>query len=152
MKRLLIVAVLSGLGYSTPAQEVAETSIVSPDTLAWKDAPSLPKGAQFVILAGDPAKPGSMVIQRLKFPPNYQVPPHTHPHFVFETVLSMGFGMGDKLDVNKGAMLKPGCLLMMPRGHAHYVWTGNDVRGPLWTVVSPRFVRGEPWRCDKPLV
>jgi hypothetical protein len=34
--------------------------------------------------------------------------------------------MGDKLDTQKGEMLKPGSLLLMPPGHAHYVWTGNE--------------------------
>jgi len=128
MKGLMTAAVVAALASSASAEDAAKTSIVSPDTLAWKDAPSLPKGAQFVILSGDPAKSGSMVIQRLKLPPNYQVPPHTHPHFVFETVLtgSMGFGMGDKLDTKKGQMLKPGSLLLIPPGHAHYVWTGNE--------------------------
>jgi quercetin dioxygenase-like cupin family protein len=89
--------------------------------------PPSPKGAQYVILTGDPTKAGSMVIQRVK-PPNYQVPAHTHPHVVMETVLtgSMGFGMGDRLDTKKGGMLKPGSLLLIPPGHAHYVWTGNE--------------------------
>ena len=128
MKTFIIAAVLLALASAAAAQNMAQTTIVSPDALDWKDAPSLPKGAQYVILSGDAAKPGSMVIQRLKLPPNYQVPAHTHPHFVFETVLTgaMGFGMGDKLDTRKGQMLKPGALLMMPPGHAHYVWTGNE--------------------------
>ena len=128
MNSVLIAALSIALAGSASAQDISKTMTIKPDGLAWKDAPSLPKGAQFVILAGDPAKPGSMVIQRLKLPPNYQVPPHTHPHVVFETVLTgaMGFGMGDKLDTQKGEMLKPGSLLLMPPGHAHYVWTGNE--------------------------
>ena len=73
-------------------------------------SPSLPKGAQYVILTGDPTKALSMVVQRVKLPPNYQVPAHTHPHIVIETVLtgSMGFGTGDRLDTQKGGMLKSG--------------------------------------------
>ncbi len=128
MKKLILAAALIASASSASAQDIAKTMTISPDVLAWKDAPSLPKGAQYVILAGDPTKPGSMVIQRLKLPPNYQVPAHTHPHVVFETVLtgSMGFGMGEKLDTRKGEMLKPGSLLLMPPGHAHYVWTGNE--------------------------
>ncbi len=128
MKRLLFAAALIAFVSPTSAQDIAKTTIVKPDAVAWKDAPSLPKGAQFVILMGDPTKPGAMVVQRLKLPPNYQIPAHTHPHVVIETVLtgSMGFGMGEKLDTQKGDMLKPGSLLMMPPGHAHYVWTGNE--------------------------
>ena len=100
-----------------------KTTIINPDAVAWRDAPSLPKGAQYVILTGDPTKAGSMVVQRVKLPPNYQVPAHTHPHIVIETVLtgSMGFGTGDRLDTQKGGMLKSGSLLLMPPEHAHYV-------------------------------
>jgi len=128
MKSKMVAVLLIAWAASASAQDIPKTAILTPDAVAWKDAPSLPKGAQFVILAGDPTSPGSMVIQRLKLPPNYQVPPHTHPHVVFETVLTgrMGFAMGEKFDAKKGEMLKPGSLLIMPPGHAHYVWTGNE--------------------------
>ncbi len=128
MKSQMVAALLIAWAGSALAQDVMKTSTINPDAVAWKDAPSLPKGAQYVILTGDPTKAGSMVVQRVKLPPNYQVPAHTHPHVVIETVLtgSMGFGMGDRLDTQKGGMLKPGSLLLMPPGHAHYVWTGNE--------------------------
>lgn len=128
MKSQMVAALLIAWAGSASAQDVMKTTIINPDAVAWKDAPSLPKGAQYVILTGDPSKAGSMVVQRVKLPPNYQVPAHTHPHVVIETVLtgSMGFGMGDRLDTQKGAMLKSGSLLLMPPGHAHYVWTGNE--------------------------
>jgi|SRR5215813_4428233 len=126
--KVLLVAALIVLAASVSAQEIAKTTTITPDAMQWKDAPSLPKGAQYVILMGDPTKPGSMVIQRLKLPPHYQVPAHTHPHVTIETVLSggMGFGMGDKLDTKKGQILRPGSLLMMPPGHPHYVWTTDE--------------------------
>jgi len=59
MKTFIIAAVLLALAGAAPAQYMAQTTIVSPDALDWKDAPSLPKGAQYVILSGDAAKPGS---------------------------------------------------------------------------------------------
>jgi len=62
---------------------------------------------------------------RLKFPPRYVVPAHTHPALESVTVLtgSMGSGMGDKVDTSKGKMLGEGSLLILPANHAHYVWT-----------------------------
>lgn len=71
---------LIALAASVSAQEIAKTTTITPDALQWKHALSLPIGAQYVILMGDPTKAGSMVIQRLKLPPHYQVPAHTHPH------------------------------------------------------------------------
>jgi hypothetical protein len=52
-----------------------------------------------------------VVVQRVKLPPNYQVPPHTHPYAETVTLISgsVGFGMGEKFD-NKGALATPGTL------------------------------------------
>ena len=46
--------------------------------MEWGPAPpSLPKGAQLALLAGDPAKPGPFAL-RVRFPPNSVVAPHWH--------------------------------------------------------------------------
>jgi quercetin dioxygenase-like cupin family protein len=128
MKRLLVATALIALVGPTLAQEVTKVTIVAPDALAWKDLPALPKGAQFVVLMGDPTKAGEVFVQRVKLPPNYQIPAHTHPYVAIETVLSgsLGFGTGEKLDTQKGQMLKAGSFLTMPARHAHYAWTGNE--------------------------
>jgi quercetin dioxygenase-like cupin family protein len=101
--------------------------LVRPDVLTWKDNPNVPRGGQVAILVGDPKKQGEVVIQRLKFPPNYQVPPHTHPYAEFGTVLSgsFGIGVGEKLE-KTGELFKPGSFWMHPARHAHYGWTGNE--------------------------
>ena len=101
--------------------------LVKPDALTWKDSPNVPKGGQVAILVGDPTKQGEVVVQRLKFPPNYQVPPHTHPYTEYGTVISghFGVGVGEKLE-KKGELAKPGSFWMHPAGHPHYGWTGND--------------------------
>ncbi len=128
MKRLLIAAALIALAGPTLAQEVMKVTIVTPDALAWKDAPALPKGAQFIVLMGDPTKPGEVFVQRVKLPANYQIPAHTHPYVAIETVPSgaLNLGMGEKLDTQKGEMLKAGTFYTMPARHAHYAWTGNE--------------------------
>jgi len=125
MKKLLISVALIALAGSALAQDAV--TMVKPDGLTWKDNPALPKGAQFAVLVGDPTKAGGMVVQRVKLPANYQVPPHTHPYAETVTVISgsLGSGMGEKFE-KKGEMLKPGSLFALPAKHAHFVWTGNE--------------------------
>ncbi len=129
MKKLLIVVALIAFAGSALAQDVImKVTLVKPDALTWKDNPNLPKGAQAVTLVGDPTKAGEMVVNRVKLPPNYRIPPHTHPMAETVTVLSgsVGFGMGEKFDDKKGEMVKAGALFAQPAKHAHYVWTGKE--------------------------
>ncbi len=108
MKIRLLLA-LAGLAISfaavaTMAQDAMK--VVAADELVWKEHPVL-KGAQIVILFGDPTK-AETVVQRVKFRPHFKVPPHTHPYSELVTVLSGTYwnAMGD--DMEKGVMLKPG--------------------------------------------
>ena len=98
-----------------------------PDALAWQDEPILPKGAKSVLLVGDPTKAG-VFIAYLKFPPNYIIPPHTHPFAEVVTVLSgkAGNGMGEKFDNGKGELLTAGSGFSLPADHAHYLWTTDE--------------------------
>src|SRR5829696_3703341 len=88
---------------------------------------SLPKGAQAAVLMGDPSKAGEVIVRRLKFPANYQIPPHTHPYAENITVISssVGFGMGEKLE-KKGELTQAGAFHAQPARHPHYIWTGNE--------------------------
>jgi quercetin dioxygenase-like cupin family protein len=126
MKKLLALAALIVLAGSAVAQDAV--TMVKPDALTWNDNPSIPKGGQVAVLVGDPTKAGSVVVQRVKFPPNYKVPPHTHPYAETGTVISgsVGFAMGEKFDTTKGEMVKAGALWALPAKHAHYAWTGNE--------------------------
>jgi quercetin dioxygenase-like cupin family protein len=128
MKKLLIVATLLGLAGLVWAQDVMKVTLVKPDALTWKDNPNIPQGAQVAVLLGDPTKAGEVIVQRVKFPANYQVPPHTHPYAETITVLSgsVGFGTGEKFDATKGELMKAGALYAQPAKHPHYVWTGNE--------------------------
>jgi quercetin dioxygenase-like cupin family protein len=125
MKKLLILAALIALAGSALAQNAV--TAIKPDALKWADVPTLPKGAQIATLMGDPTKAGEAVVQRLKFPANYQAPLHTHPYVEIITVISgsVGFGNDEKLE-KKGEMLKPGAFLANPAKLAHYAWTGNE--------------------------
>jgi quercetin dioxygenase-like cupin family protein len=127
MKWPLILVAFIALAGSALAQDAMHDIFVTPDALTWNDSPNVPKGGQVAILVGDPTKPGEVVVQRLKFPPNYHVPPHTHPYAEFGTVISgsFGVGMGEKLEM-KSELLKPGSFWMHPARHAHYGWTRNE--------------------------
>src|ERR1700733_15504890 len=98
MKRLLFAAVMIALVSPTWAQVTMTTA--TPEALTWKDNPAIPKGGQLAILTGDPTKTGEVVVQRVSFPANYVVPPHTHPYAETVTVISarVGFGHGEKVD------------------------------------------------------
>lgn len=127
MKKLLIFAALIAVVSSTLAQDAMKVTTVTPDALTWKDNPNIPKGGQVAILLGDPTRAGEVVVQRVKLPANYQVPPHTHPYAETVTVISgsVGFGMGETFE-KKGELAKPGTFYAQPAKHAHYVWTGNE--------------------------
>jgi quercetin dioxygenase-like cupin family protein len=129
MKKLLSVVTLLGLAGSALAltQDAMNDIRLTPDALTWKDHPNVPNGGQVAILVGDPTKADEVVVQRLRFPPNYHVPPHTHAYAEFGTVISgsFGSGVGEKFE-RKGELLKAGSFWMHPARHAHYGWTGNE--------------------------
>jgi quercetin dioxygenase-like cupin family protein len=115
------------IALSIPAMAQNTEVRVMPDTLIWKDNPAFPKGVQIATLVGDPTKAGEVVVLRIKFPPNFQMPPHTHPYSEVVTVISgdVGSSHGEKFE-KKGDLLKPGSLWVYPAKHAHYAWTGSE--------------------------
>jgi quercetin dioxygenase-like cupin family protein len=127
MKTLLLTAAVIASVGSAWAQDGMKQTTVMPEALTWKDNPAIPNGGQIAILIGDPTKAGEVVVQRVKFPAYYQVPPHTHPYAETVTVItgSVGFGMGEKFE-KKGELGKVGALFANPAKHAHYVWTGDE--------------------------
>jgi len=142
---LATAVLVTAWAFSAPAQydkkEPMEAAIHRPDGLAWKDGPaSLPPGAKFAVLEGDPAKPGPFVF-RVKVPDGYRIPPHTHPKPERVTVISGTFnlGMGDTFDAKKGQELPAGTYGTWPPGMKHYVWVKGETvvqfhgEGP-WTI------------------
>jgi quercetin dioxygenase-like cupin family protein len=98
--------------------------VVHPGTLKWGDAPSvLPKGAQLVVITGDPGKAGPYVI-RVKVPAGYQIPAHWHSTAENLTVLSgsVQVGMGDKLDKTSSTKLGVGSFTYLPAKMNHFLW------------------------------
>lgn len=89
--------------------------------------PSLPPGAEFAVLEGDPSKPGPVVF-RVKVPDGYRIPPHIHPRPERVTVLAGTFrlGLGEKFDATKGEALPVGTYGTWPAGMKHYVWVEGE--------------------------
>jgi len=99
-----------------------------PDKLEWQDGPpSLPKGAQIVVLEGNPAKEGPFVF-RVKVPDGYQIPPHTHPKMERVTVIQGTFdiGMGEKFDKDATEAMPAGTYGFWEPGMKHFVWTKGE--------------------------
>jgi quercetin dioxygenase-like cupin family protein len=126
MKKLL-VATAACIAFSTIAIAQETEMRVTPAALTWKENPAFPKGVEIATLVGDPSKAGDVVVLRIKFPANFQMPPHTHPYSEVATIISgnIGTSHGEKFEKN-GDLLKPGTLWVYPAKHAHYVWTGNE--------------------------
>lgn len=129
MRKAFIAAgmiAIAGMAFAHDAANKDGVKELAPEEITFRDDPAFPKGAQTALLHGDPTKPGLFIL-RVKFPPNYVVPPHTHPGFETVSVLSgaMGSGMGEKAEL-KGKMLKAGGMLALPANHAHYVWTADE--------------------------
>ena len=112
------------------------------DKITWKDGPpSLPPGAKFAVLEGDPAKDGFFTM-RLRLPDGYKIPPHTHPKVEHVTVVSgtFNFGMGDKFEQAATQAMPAGTFGFWPAGMKHFAWAKGE------TVVQ--FHGDGPWVID----
>lgn len=102
--------------------------MVVPADLTWKDGPaSLPKGAQFAVIEGDPSKDGPFTL-RLKLPANYKVPPHWHPAIEHVTVMSGSFymGLGEMSDESNATKMPVGGFAVMAIGTRHFAFTKEE--------------------------
>ena len=147
MKRIVALALVVAVGVfpalafaeeskkeASPASSkmaaTGEHKVFTPGDIKWADGPpSLPAGAKFAVLEGDPAKPGPFTI-RLQFPDGYKIPLHTHPTAERVTVISGKFHMGsaDKFDEAAGHEMVAGSFSIMPAEMKHFGWaTGETV-------------------------
>ena len=101
---------------------------INSDDVKWGPVPpNIAAGAQLAVISGDPSKEGPFVM-RLKMPAGYKVPAHYHPQYENVTVLTGEFhvGMGDKLDTDKGMLLRPGGYVEAPAKMHHFAWVTSD--------------------------
>ncbi len=125
---LSVVMCFSLQAQETRAHDPSDHLMVLPGSLTWKDGPaSLPAGVKFVILEGDPSKPGPFTM-RLQLPPNYKVPPHWHPAIERVTVLAGAFsmGLGEWFDEAKATKLPVGGFAVMAIGTRHFAFTKEE--------------------------
>lgn len=131
MKRLLSIAVGCTLLAAVPFTAGAQTTdhqLMTPNDMKWGAAPpSLPPGAQAVVLYGDPAKEGLFAF-RVRTPKDYAIAPHMHPKPEIVTVISgqVRLGMGTTADRAKAQVLPAGSFFAMTPGTAHYYFADED--------------------------
>ena len=110
------------------APETGEMGFYSPAEVKWKDGPaSLPAGAKFAALEGDPTKEGPFVM-RLWLPDGFRIPPHWHPKVERVTVVSGTFnlGMGEKFDQSATREMPAGTFGFWPAGMRHFAWAKGE--------------------------
>ena len=115
---------LAALFISSPGSaETDEKGFVhfTADQIKWEP---FRDGAEIATLAGDPAKPGSFYVIRVKFPPGLFSAPHIHPEDRNVTVIKGTWyaGTGDTFDVNKAVPLRAGSYMHQPAKAVH--WDG----------------------------
>ena len=106
--------------------EPAENKFITADEIKWAENPLRP-GAYIAIIEGDPNKPGPLVL-RVKFPADFKIPPHWHPHGERFVVLSgsMYEDMGEDGDMSKAKLMTPGSVGIMQAKTPHYVVTREE--------------------------
>lgn len=116
----LVACALSGAAL---AQEAGLT--VTPDDVTWK--PGRVQGTEVADVMGDASKPGPYV-QRLRFPANFTVQPHSHPDDRQYTVISGTWyvGWGTQFDEGRVKALPPGSFYTEPANVPHYVMTKGE--------------------------
>jgi quercetin dioxygenase-like cupin family protein len=116
------------------AQHAGAHIMLDPSELTWNDLPSLP-GVKISVIEG-PLNQAVPIMFRLKFPPNFKVPPHWHPGIEHITIISgtLHMGIGDAFDASKTRALKPGSISIMQPGTHHYVWTDEETIGQIHSI------------------
>jgi quercetin dioxygenase-like cupin family protein len=122
--RLLLTVAGAAISFAVPALRAEDTmKTVRPEEMVWQDDTTF-KGLQYVNLLGDPSK-AELVVSRVKLPPNFKIPLHTHPWSEVLTIMSGALGNASS-DTDKGEVLKAGSVLFMPANHPHRIWTTEE--------------------------
>ena len=110
--------------------------MVKPENVKWLDGPpSLPPGAKFAVIEGDP-KAAGLFTMRLWFPAGFKIPAHWHPADEHITVISGTFlmGLGDKFDSDKLQALPVGSFGVMLTGTKHFAMVKEETTVQLHGV------------------
>jgi quercetin dioxygenase-like cupin family protein len=95
---------------------------------AWKDANSIPPGAQIIMVYGNPKEQGPYVF-RVKLPAGYKIPAHKHQDARTVTVLQGNYwsGVGEQFEQGKLTKFTPGSFYTTDAGVPHFSWAETDV-------------------------
>jgi quercetin dioxygenase-like cupin family protein len=133
----LVVAVIFGTASITANAQEHDTKssathpdhiMVKPENVKWMDGPpSLPPGAKFAVIEGDP-KVSGLFTMRLWFPAGYKIAAHSHPADEHITVISGTFlmGLGDNFVSEKLQPLPVGSFGVMLTGTKHFAMTKEE--------------------------
>ena len=121
VRLLLTLAAISCAVSALMAQD--NMKAVKADEIVWQDD-TTSKGVQYANLLGDPSK-AELIVTRVKLPPNFKIPLHTHSWSEVITGLSGALGNADS-DTDKGEVLKAGSVLAMPANHPHRIWSTDQ--------------------------
>jgi quercetin dioxygenase-like cupin family protein len=116
------VAFAGAVSMASAQGTVGGHKVLSPQEIKWAPAPpSIPPGAEAVVLYGDPGK-DEMFAMRLKFPKGYKIAPHTHPKPEVLTVITGTFrlGMGESADPSKTTALPAGSFVALSPGYGAF--------------------------------
>jgi hypothetical protein len=108
MRRTILLAILSAL--AMPVCAIAQDhhhATVQPDAVKWSAPAAYAPGAQLAVIKGDPSKEGMYVV-RLKVPAGFKI------------------GTGDKVDPEKGTLVKAGGYSYVAKGMTHYAWFTDE--------------------------
>ncbi|EHH68022.1 cupin domain-containing protein [Gluconobacter morbifer] len=111
----------------------------SPEAVSWTAPPSMfPKGTQFSVLTGDPAKPGPFAI-RVRMEPGVYIAPHTHNMDEMLTVISgdVQHLVGKTFKASRERDLKAGGFVHLPEGVPHSLKAGAEGAVIQVTGVGP---------------
>jgi quercetin dioxygenase-like cupin family protein len=116
------------ISLSAAEHESMGANLYPPTKIEWKDGPpSLPQGAKFAVLEGDPSKEG-MFVMRIRVPGGYHIPAHTHPKPERVTVIQGTFklAMGENPKLADAHVLPAGTFGVWPAGMVHAAWTEGE--------------------------
>ena len=126
---LILIILIGSIVPPINSQELPKGAIrIFPENISWGDAPpSLPVGAKVFILEGNPQQEGIFTM-RVKFPPYYKLPAHTHPKDERVTVLegAVYVCFGNAMDTSNAQKFTVGSYYLNPVNEAHYVFTGEE--------------------------
>lgn len=144
---LYFISIVLSVYSQTDSLHSQKQHIVTPADVVWQPGPpTLPPGAKYFLIEGDPSKAGPLIM-RLLLPAGYIIPAHFHPGAERATVISGTYNMGTGSKFNKESckeMPAESVAIMPAGGIPHFGWASKEtiiqvhIDGPLQiTYVNP---------------